>query len=96
VGSTSEWLRVLSIGAFWGLCMFLWDAVTKPESFARLLNLAGLVLSSLVFGMGFVFGWNVLHGKLVAVFGIAMLALLAVGWTARRAHRREGVDSKTL
>ncbi len=92
MGKTSEWLGVIAFGAFWGLFMFLWDAITNPKWFTRS-NLVKLALASLVVGMGHEFEWRILHGKLAVLFGAAILGALVLGLAERRARRRAETSS---
>ena len=71
-----------------------WEAIAKRESFARPLNLAATALTSLLFGMMMVFGWRVLHVRIVFVFAITIVGLFALGVAGRRVRRREDVSPK--
>jgi len=88
MGTASEWFRVLELSAFWGLGMFIWEAIAGRKSFAKTLNLVSLALASLLFGMFMVFDWRVIHGGIVIIFAMAILGLLVIGLAERRARKR--------
>jgi hypothetical protein len=95
VGTASEWMRVLEVGALYGVLTFLWEAVGKRESFARPMNLAAVALTSLLFGMMMVFEWRVLHLRIVFVFAMAILGMFVLGLAGRRARKREEAFPKS-
>jgi hypothetical protein len=95
MGTTSEWMQVLEVGALYGILTLLWEAVTKRKRVARLLNLAAVALTSLLFGMMMVFEWRLLHGRVVVPFAVAILGLIVLGFAERRDRTRmEEVSSK--
>jgi hypothetical protein len=98
LGTTQEWIRVLEIAAVFAAISFVWEAVEhrERESSARPWHFAGLVLTSLMFGMMMVFEWRVLRSAIVAVFAVGLLGLLCVGFSERRASKRAEVTSKKL
>ncbi len=67
--------------------MFLWEALTKRESFARWFNLASIAFVSLAWGMMMLFGRRILHGGISVVFALAVLGLVATGFAERRARQ---------
>jgi len=87
MGTTSEWIRVATVGAIFGILTFVWEALTKRESFARWFNLAAIAFVSLAWGMMMVFGWGVLHGGIAVVFAMTVLGLFATGFAQRRARQ---------
>ena len=87
MGTTSEWLRVLELGVFWGLGVFLWEAIAGRKSLASVSNLVLLTVAGLVFGMFVVFEWRVIHGTLAIVFALAIVGLLFIGLAERRSRR---------
>jgi hypothetical protein len=87
MGTTSEWIRVVAAGAIFGILMFLWEALTKRESFARWFNLAAIACVSLAWGMMMMFGWRVLHGGIAVVFAMTVLGLFATAFAERRARQ---------
>ena len=91
MGTMTEWVRVLEIAAVFGAISLFWEAVAhrKREPSARLWHFAGLALTSLLFGMMFIFEWRVLHRDIVALFVLGVLALLGVGFGERRASKRQ-------
>ena len=89
MGTTSEWIGALKLGAFWGVGMFVLDAISGRKMSTRLLDLAALAFGSLLFGMLMEFGWRrVLHGGIAVVLAIAILGLVVVGLAVRRARKR--------
>jgi len=76
----------------------VWEAVAhrKPDSSARLWHFAGLILTSLMFGMMMAFGSRVLRSAMVAVFTAGFLGVLGVAFANRRANSRAEVASKKL
>jgi vacuolar-type H+-ATPase subunit I/STV1 len=95
VGTTIEWMRVLVQGGIWGVLMFLSGTISKRESYTRLLSLATLAFSSLLFGMMGVFEWRVLHGGIGVVSAVAIMGLFATALAERRAHKRAQTPSRT-
>lgn len=94
MGTTSEWLRVVEAGAIFGTLMFLWEGLTKRESFARWSNLASIAFLSHAWGMMMLFGWRVLHGGIGVVFAMAVLGLVGTGFTERRARQAKVLPKK--
>jgi hypothetical protein len=74
--------------------MFLFGNIFKWESIARLLSLAALAFSSLLFGMMTVFEWRVLHGGIGVVFAIAIIRLFVTGLADRRSRKRSEIASR--
>ena len=95
MGTTVEWMRVLEAGGIWGVLMFLSGTISKRESYTRLLSLATLAFSSLLFGMMMVFEWRVLHGGIGVVSAIAITGLFITALAERRAHKRAQIASRT-
>jgi hypothetical protein len=93
MGTTSEWLQVAAASAIFGTLMFLWEALTKRESFAEWFNLASIAFLSLAWGMMMLFRWRVLRGGIGVVFAMTVLGLVATGLAGRRA-RQAGVSPK--
>jgi hypothetical protein len=92
MGTTSEWMRVLEIGGFFGILMLIWDAITQREKFTRVINLLATALASFAFGMFNVFEWRAFHGGIAIIFGVVMLGLFAAGFAARRTGTRAEVQ----
>jgi hypothetical protein len=97
LGTTQEWIRVLEWAAIFGAISFS-EAVARRDRnpSAQLWHFAGLILTSLMFGMMVVFGWRVLRSAIVALFAAGILGLLGVGLAERRASRQSAVASKKL
>jgi len=81
-------MRVLELGAIFGILMLLWDAVTERKAFAGPLNLLATAFAAFAFGMWMVFEWRVLHGGLAILSAGVLLALLAAGFINRRSRKR--------
>ena len=90
MGTMTEWVRVLEVAAVFGAISFFWETVAhrKRESWARFWHFLALALTSLLFGMMFIFEWRVLHRDIVMLFSLGILALLVVGFRERRAIKR--------
>ena len=98
MGGASEWLRVLELSAFWGIGVFLWQAIGARKSFAGWRDFVPVILASLLFGMFVVFGWRVLHGGIVFILagviaGLFLLAML-LGMAERRAGARAALAAE--
>ena len=94
MGTSSEWLRVVAFGTFWGLFFLVWDALTQRDWSSRL-NLSGLVLASCSVGMFHVFGWRALHGTLAIIFTVATIGTVAAGLAKRRLRKAAGTSQPT-
>jgi membrane protease YdiL (CAAX protease family) len=96
VGTISEWIGVLELGAMWGVGMWAFGGIAGRKASARMSNLASLTLSSFLFGMLTEFGWRrVVHGGIAVVFAMMLVGLLVVGLAERRARKRSGASSGT-
>jgi len=93
MGTTSEWMRVLELGGFFGIVMLMWDAVKRREKFTSVINLLGTALASFAFGIFNVFEWRAFHGGIAVIFGVVILGLVAAGVVTRRAVTRTEVQN---
>lgn len=74
---------------------FLREAIAKREWFARPLNLTAVALTSLLFVMTMVFGWRVLHLRIVVVFAKVILGMVVLGLAGRRARGQGEASPKS-
>ena len=96
MGTAAEWIRVLEIGGLFGVLTLMWDAVTRRESFASLINILATALASFVFGMLWVFEWRIFHGRIAVTFVAVVVGMLAAGEANRRARKlKEAHDVET-
>jgi len=88
MGTTPEWIKVLEMGALFGVCGLLLEAITRRELVLKLPNLVWTAFASFAFGMIWVFEWRVLHGWMAVVFATAVIGVAAFGFAVRRAQKR--------
>lgn len=88
MGTRLEWVRVLEIGAFYGLGLLFFDAMKGVKRAVAPSNLIATALASFGFGMVFVFEWRVVHGWMAALVAALFIGTLAVGLITRRASSR--------
>ena len=93
MGTASEWLRVLVLGAVYFGIASAWEAI-RGKSFAEFFeSLPGLFLTGALWAMMMVFEWGVLHGALAAVFAVLLAALVGIGLRQRRARKQRVASS---
>lgn len=96
MGTSSEWLRVLVLGAVYFGVASVWEAI-MGKSFAELLeSLPGWFLTGALWAMMMVFEWRVVHGALAAVFAILLAALVGIGILQRRARKQRVASSSVI
>jgi hypothetical protein len=92
MGTTTEWLQVLSQGGFFFALMASWDAYNRYSSgrkpALRFEDLFASSVGGLGFGMAITFHWNLFHRPLIFVTVLALAGVFFVGWSRRRARRR--------
>jgi hypothetical protein len=93
MGTISDWLWVLFLGAFWGGLMVYWNtrmekagATKWPLSFPHILSLS---LLSLWFGIMARFDWKrAFHAPLVFITSASFIGAIVVGLLAKRSARK--------
>lgn len=88
MGTSTEWIKVLEVGGFFGAVMLLVDALTQPKKVLTWPNILFTAIGSVVFGMAWVFAWRVLHRWIVVPFVIVTLGAFGAGIINRRARDR--------
>lgn len=94
MGSLGDWIWVLALAAFWVAAEWLFTpqpwALSSRRKLPRTLrfwNYVGMTSCGLLFGMGMVFKWRVLHGGLLPIFVLLAAVFTVSGliwWRARR------------
>ena len=87
MGTLQEWMRVLELGAIFGVSMLLLDALSQREKVAAWQNLFSTALASFIFGMTWVFGWQLLHGGIGLLFFGTVLIAFGLAFAVRRARK---------
>jgi hypothetical protein len=93
VGTISEWMRVLELGAvYFGLALS-WEAIKSKSLKECVETLPGWFVTGVLWAMMMVFEWRLLHGGIAAVFAILLVVLLALGLAQRRTRKRREASS---
>jgi hypothetical protein len=82
MGSTHDWMEAIFFGAFWGIVMTLWSGPRRAPDGSKTgwswADGVAAVPSSLIFGIGMVFGWRAFLRPLVLMLIAALTALSLV------------------
>jgi hypothetical protein len=94
MGATSEWMRVLELGAVYGTLALLWEGIKSGSLKEFLEAVPGWLFVAVLWAMMMVFEWRVLRGGVGAVFSILVVGLFVLGLAQRRARKRAAVSPK--
>ena len=67
MGTPDDWIWILGLGLIW--IAALWNSnPRRPSRISQLYYYTSMTFGGVVFGMGIVFKWGVLHGMLLLIF----------------------------